>query len=621
MTKRQSLLAILFSAALLFFLLRLAFLQLLPSSWSSYIIAPASPEKVTAWKRTAAVQRQQSIMLDSGRGSFFDRFGLPLTGERYEALAFFPSIIKSWNENEKQKKRELAKLLKVEEVLLEQYMIGLKEPAFWTGAASDDRMGLPVPFNDTSAAAIAELDLKGVRIVPYTSRPISNMEPKHIIGYVSEHPEWLLEHKKSALSSGTYHIHDAVGGAGLERSLESLIHGIGATWASYYTDATNNPLQGLDLRIKEPANPYYPLQVITTIDLELQQRLEKYADQAGLKKGAIVLLDAANADIRAMVSRPHMPVRLSAATSSGQTNYALKASVPGSIFKLVTAAAALEAKLVNRNEIFHCNGTYGKYKLSCWKEGGHGDITLEEGLAQSCNIVFATLAERVGAEKLEQMAHLLGVAEPIGWQQQGTRSVVPYGLRLLPEEERGRVFINEQIKTDNGALAQSGIGQRDTLMSPLQAANLMVTLLHSGKILEPRSVISINYADGSLMADFPVQQSRTYKYRIMPSTANLLLDGMKAVVERGTGKGASGGRWELAGKSGTAQITVKGEERVNQWFAGYGPVAKPRYTAAVLAAERPTYTSNQATRLFRGALDIAAQLELEREIGVEKSNK
>lgn len=259
--------------------------------------------------------------------------------------------------------------------------------------------------------------------------------------------------------------------------------------------------------------------------------------------------------------------------------------------------------------------------MSCWKEGGHGTLTLREGLAQSCNVVFATLAERLSGEQLQRTALALGIGRKVGWSTDKPFRTLHERLRLLPEEEDGTMFLlpgggrepkaaSEALKrVDGGARAQSGIGQRDVRITPLQAANLVVTLLHGGHVLEPRLVREIRYANGQRMAKLEPREAPWKPYgRIGAATAMKLLRGMEAVVDHGTGRSIREGRWKVAGKSGTAETTLNGRPRNHQWFAGYGPADKPRYAVAVLAENRPPDSANQATQLFRGAMDLLASV-------------
>ncbi|MFF2480473.1 peptidoglycan D,D-transpeptidase FtsI family protein [Paenibacillus sp. NPDC058071] len=647
MVKRAIAVAMLITVVLGLFIVRLAWLQLFP--WSHH----ASTAAVKSSTRMSVAQRQRSLTLDTGRGDFVDRYGRAITGETYDSVALFP--IHPEARGTERDLAELAKLLKVPESELLAKWNGMESPDYWRSEKKEQ----PYRLSEEQKRRLASLHLNGVRVLPYRSRALHLFQA---IGFTSQHPEWLKSAYPNELASGKRKLTDQVGGIGLEKSLDKLLRGIGETKASYFVDGKYKPLSGLDMRITGPENAYYPLQAVTTIDLELQERLEAYADAQGLKEGAIVVLDAHNADIVAMVSRPAMSRRFAAGGENGQINHALVAVPPGSVFKLVTEAAALEAGVAAENEIFTCNGEYGRYGLSCWKEGGHGRLTLREGLAQSCNVAFATIAERLRPEQLERTAAALGVGKQVGWY-----AAKPFGpfrepLRLLGEEEAGRLFyidgsastaesktnkVNKANKTnkanepreveeaveaaeaaasvaaaqarkqiDGGVMAQSGIGQRDVLMTPLQAANLTVTLLNHGRVMEPRLVSEIRYANGGRLSE--LHEKRLAGNRIQPATARKLLRGMEAVVDHGTGRSIREGIWQVAGKSGTADVKRNGTPRIHQWFTGYGPAQSPQYATAVLAKYRPSGSANQATALFRGVMDILAEHEIRRLADTDK---
>ncbi|RJE91414.1 penicillin-binding protein 2 [Paenibacillus sp. 1011MAR3C5] len=578
----------------------MAWLQLLPSH-----IPTASPAAGgrDGWKRMAVVQRQRSLVLDTGRGDFLDRNGLPITGETYMTVVLFP--VRPDVRGSQEQLRKLSELLRIPKEELLHRWNGMTQPDFWREGTGKEN---PVRLTDNQANAIKSLGVEGVRVLPYRNRYLPQFDAKHLIGFTSQHPEWLMTAHERDIAQGRRKLTEQVGGSGLERSLDGLLHGIGETSVSYFIDGQNAPLHGLDLRVVQPNNRYYPLKVVTTIDLAMQNEIEAYADAMGLQEGAIVVLDARNADIVAMVSRPKLkPGQFNSNDGTEWRNYALTAVEPGSIYKLVTAASALEYGVVNPKEKFHCDGHYGRYGLSCWKEGGHGDLTFQEGLAQSCNIVFATIAERLEAEQMERTAEALGVMERVGWHSSHGFGPFPQPLRLLQEEEAGRLFASRGSGADGGVRVQSGIGQRDVRMTPLQAANLMVTLINGGRVMEPRIVSEVRYASGERMVELPARKLPVAGRSIRTDTAMALLRGMEAVVDHGTGRSIRAGTWQLAGKSGTAETKKDGAALNHQWFAGYGPAAKPRYAVAVLAANRPIGSAHQATKLFRGVMDIAAK--------------
>ncbi|NBD26030.1 peptidoglycan D,D-transpeptidase FtsI family protein [Paenibacillus glycinis] len=579
-------------------LLRLAWLQLSP-------VEPVGAGS-TRWKAESVAQRERELVLDSGRGDFFDRSGIALTGETYESLAVFPlHDAEARIAGKPGDIMALAGALHVQPNRLARWMQSLKEPAFWRAEGAR----CPLKLSAKQIGVIRNLRLHGVRILPYRNRYLDGFNAKHAIGYVSQHPELLRMDYGQRLQERTMKLTDQTGGAGLERSLDRLLQGTGPTTVSYFTDGANKPMQGLDWRLNGSANPYYPVRVKTTMDFALQNRLERYVDAERLGEGAVVVLDVDNADIVAMISRPRLPQDKQGGGPEDYVNHAVRAATPGSIFKLVTEAAALESHAANAHESFQCHGNYGRYGLHCWKRGGHGQLTLEEALAGSCNVVFATLAERMNAQELYVTAEKLGIGEQVGWASESAFAPLDKPLRLLPEEEAGHVFAKLPTVRDGGQLAQTGIGQRDVRLSPLQAANLVVTLLHGGSVQEPRLVSDIRYGNGQLLAELPRQTWPSRYGQVSRQTTQTILRGMEAVVAYGTGQSIADGKWAVAGKSGTAQVRLHGTERLNQWFVGYGPVRSPRYAVAVLSENRGVHTSNQATKLFRGVMDILADAE------------
>lgn len=564
---------------------------------------PASAHRAAAdVAKQSVAQRDSELVIDSGRGDFVDRSGVSLTGETIQALAVFP--LASHARGDKQQLERLAAILDVAGDWLQSYLADVKEPVYWTLPGT----GHPVALSDEQIEKLASVRVNGVRVVPYRLRYIAPYPAAHTLGFVSQHPERVKTAYGHEYASGAMKLNAVIGGAGLELSLDRLLRGGKATTLSYYTDAAGQPLSGLDLRVTGPVNPMYPLTVVTTLDARLQSSIEQYVDQQGLKKGAVVVLDAASGDIAAIVSRPTLNPEQIGLPGTDTANRALRAAEPGSIFKLVTEAAALEAGVSKPNEPFRCTGEYGKYGLSDWKQGGHGELTLREGLAHSCNIVFASIAERLTPQQLLDTADRLGLGRPAGWHSDHAVGPLAGPLRLLPEEEAGVIFKTMPASYDGGLMAQTGIGQRDVRISPLQAANMIVSIVNQGRVLEPRVVSEIRYANGQTLVKLPIQAAPASKGRLSPATAKELINGMELVVKSGTGRSIQEGIWEAAGKSGTAEVVRDGEARVNQWFIGYAPTGKPRYAVAVLAEDRPPNSASQAKLLFRGILDIAAGL-------------
>ncbi|MGF7045960.1 cell division protein FtsI/penicillin-binding protein 2 [Paenibacillus sp. DS2015] len=534
----------------------------------------------------SVLQRERGIILDSGRGRFYDRNGISLTGETIPSAVLFPVKTAKDQSLKKTELEGISEVLGTDRFSFQQVWDSIREPFIWKGEKNDEILAL----NTSQSRIISNLKISGIEVLPFQMRYKNVFSGKQWLGYLSQ-----IDVSFNTKNVG-YHVQK--GAAGLEKTLEPLLHGVGPTIAYYSVDGQNRPIPDTGIRVKAPNNPYYPLKFITTIDTHLQENIERLTRESGMKEGAVVVLDVNSSNIVAMVSSPSYNPRDIHPEQGEWNNRALQATAPGSIFKTVIAAAALDAGITSPEEEFHCTGHYGKYGLSCWKKGGHGNLNLKQAYAQSCNVVFATLAERLSAEQIERTAHSLGLGTKVGWQAENYLGMSSFSP--LDHEDVGVIFNNSSEQRDGGVRVQTGIGQRDVQVTPLQAANLVVTLLHEGQVQSPRILQQINYNNGQVMNKLKPHRLMPFKeVGIKPETARLLLSWMKLVVTEGTGKSlAATSRWSLAGKSGTAQVVWKGHPRNNQWFIGYGPTNKPKYAVAVLFRNVPTDTKNQATALF-----------------------
>ncbi|WEK53138.1 MAG: penicillin-binding transpeptidase domain-containing protein [Candidatus Cohnella colombiensis] len=552
----------------------------------------------------AITQRSDGLIIDPGRGQFRDRNGRLLTGETVQSLVAFP--IDGAARGSQQSIERVAAILGVKANQFEAWLANLREPAPWKSALSK----AAVQLTDTQIQAVNDAGLTGVAVLPYVNRYPSSFTPLHAIGYISQHPERLQLMNDLQRSEEALALNSMIGGAGLERSLDRILRGIGETKVYQTTDAKRQPLEGIGLRVNREDNGYYPVQIITTIDLDVQMSIEKLLQSKSIQKGAVVVLDTTNADVIAMVSLPQFDPYSIGKIGSDERNHAITAAPPGSIFKTVTLAAALESGVTTWDERFICKGEYAKYGLKCWKPGGHGRLSLKEAYAKSCNVVFAELAERMDPAWLQITGDRLGLGREIGWRTDKFIDGKP--LQLLGEEEAGKIFTNKKNAQDGGVRAGSGIGQRDVRVTPLQAANMVVSIIHDGHVRAPRIVSEIRYENGSVMKKLAVQDATSTYGHITARTAATIREGMTAVVHEGTAKHALvASVWPLAGKSGTAELAGKLQARNDQWFVGYGPAKGiARYAVAVLIEDQSDGMRNRATELFG---DIMKLLRLQGE--------
>ncbi|KAA9005371.1 penicillin-binding protein 2 [Paenibacillus spiritus] len=556
--------------------------------------------------KTAKVQSEREVVLDSGRGRLLDRSGRPLAGKTIWTAVFFPESGAAAGgpqgpdraaADRKEALKRLAPLLGTTPAELEKRLAEEERPYVWREKGGRQ----PLALSPEQASAVRQTGFDGLAVLPWTRRYGGEPVGRQWQGYLSEAPR-----TDGRGADGGLRV-PLNGSAGLERTLEPLLRGVGHTEVYARVDAEGKRIPGTGLTVRTPANPYYPLSLYTTIDLELQEEVERLARQAGVREGAVVVLDAATGDIAAMASLPLYNPNEVSPEGGEWNNRALQAAVPGSIFKIVTAAAALEAGLASPGEVFSCAPGQEKYGLKCPPSAGHGaSMTLEQGFARSCNLVFAELADRLGGERLEAAALTLGLGRDIGWREPHALGLPE--LRPLGGEQAGRIFAAGS-RRDAAACAQTAIGQRDAAVTPLQAANLVVTLLHGGEVTAPRILRRAVFASGQTLAELPRHGAPSPAGRISPRTASQVLRMMRAVVTEGTGRSLRGAAWPLAGKSGTAQTTVKGAPRNNQWFVGYGPADRPKYAAAVLVQNVAPDSPPAAAPLFGRIMDFLAERE------------
>ncbi|MGZ6507120.1 MAG: peptidoglycan D,D-transpeptidase FtsI family protein, partial [Tumebacillaceae bacterium] len=289
---------------------------------------------------------------------------------------------------------------------------------------------------------------------------------------------------------------------------------------------------------------------------------------------AVVVLDAKTEDVLAMASRPNFDQNRPVTTNQYPVDLALKATFPGSVFKTVIAAAALESGIVKPTDEFDCPGyiDIGDGTLKCWTT--HGHITAEEAFAESCNVTFATLAMKLGRDKIDEYAKKLGLGSAIGLSFDGQPQ--------FPDEDPGSIFLKQGAAAR--LLANTGIGQEDVRITPLQAAHLMAVVANGGEAGTPRLVESMNTPDSLLYKEF---QPAPKKRVLQASTAAELQKWCRDVVhaDKGTARVLDNAVMPVAGKTGTAQTGDPNAD--HQWFAGFAPANNPKYIVVVVNESVP----------------------------------
>jgi len=413
----------------------------------------------------------------------------------------------------------------------------------------------------------------------------------HVVGYVGpvserdlegiENPDPLLQIPKFQ-----------IGKIGVERWMESKLRGragnkrieVNAVGRVMRELERSEGLPGADMRL--------------TIDADVQNFVQA---RMGVESAACVVMDVNNGDLIAAVSSPSFDPNLFVRGIS-QTDYSsllendhrpLANKVvqgvypPGSTFKMVTALAALEAGVIDTETRVRCPGylEYGDTRFHCWKRGGHGSVDLARSLAESCDVYFYDIAQRVGIDKIAEMGRKLG----LGIRHDMPLSAIAEGN--MPDKAWKKERHNAEWRI--GDTINASIGQGYVLTSPLQLA-VMTARIASGRSVAPRIVRSIDGQDSPVIQGEPLG--------IDGSILSAVRLGMVKVVNDSSGTGYSSriadDQLQMAGKSGTSQVrNISVAERASgvvsnndlPWarrdhalFVCYGPIEAPRYAVSVV---------------------------------------
>lgn len=503
-------------------------------------------------------QRSQEMVVDNGRGNFLDRSGKPLSYETSSVLVLFPFLKKmDWQVH------QVAKTIGVSEYALKNAVEKSKEP-FAYGDPD------PVILTRSQMDAINEMKIPGVFAVE-RKYPLDKIPAAQLLGIIGENESLL----KSRYGEKDFLPRTLIGLSGLEKSFDEFLVAEGKSKLVYHVDGEGAPLFGINVKYIEPANPFYPINVQTSIDKDLQLIVEEAVDKYGIKKGGVVLLDIKTNSVLSMVSRPEINKK-APFSDKGIENMMVKQHIPGSVFKTVVAAAAIDSGLDDPTRKFDCSKKLnGEPDLKY----DHGMLNFTDSFARSCNRSFGDIARELQEKDptiLERYAEMLSVTGGVGWKGDIFHLE---NFQQMQDEEEGRIFVSEDARKDRNFSALSGIGQHEVRVSPLAVANMMATIARGGEKDMVRSVLSIQYQNGAEMTEFPKEKLKGD--RISSYTAMKLQKLLREVVlnEHGTGRWFKDLPYAVAGKSGTAETGIyDGKKQLhNKWFAGYFPYENPKY--------------------------------------------
>lgn len=436
-------------------------------------------------------------------------------------------------------------------------------------------------LEDVAAVEARRFELPEARVdaVPLRSYPLTTAAA-HALGRVGEITEKQLATTEFVdLKPG-----DLVGQAGVELRYNRSVMG---------TDGARRIVvnsRGIEVREAEPRQP--PA-AGPNLGLTLDAGLQKAAEKAlAGRAGAVVALDPNTGDILAMTSTPsYDPNAFTTGIEVSQWNRLTKDPdnplmnrviqgqyAPGSVFKIVTATAALEEGIISPQTSFFCPGYLTLYNkmFRCHKGAGHGWVDLRRAIAQSCNAYFYQVGVKLEIERIHRFATFMGLGSPTGID--------------LPHEASGLIpspaWKLRVVKAPwyPGETVSVSIGQGQVNVTPLQLARLAALVANGGKLVTPH-LVRVERGDLKRWND-PVD------LHLKPSTLAAVRDGMRGVVDtKGTGWSAMIPGLDICGKTGSAQVV--GHNRLARfgevasmqphgWFVAFAPADHPKIALAIL---------------------------------------
>lgn len=398
----------------------------------------------------------------------------------------------------------------------------------------------------------------------------------HLIGYVGE------VRRDETGPGSPYKNGDLTGRTGIEAYAENLLRGTHGRKVVEMNAAGHVVGELPEVRV-----PVVPgVHVFLTIHSDLQRRLEELLEG---QVGAGVVIEVATGDVLASVSAPTIDLNeftggisheraaeLRQDPGKPEFNRAFRGVYPpGSPFKLITAAAALEHDRVDPDETFEvpCFGQYkfGNRWFGCWKESGHGKLDLHGAIVQSCDVYFYQLIQRLSVDELAETARRFGFGRETGLESFHEQT------GLVPDEE----FFDGRYgrgKWTDGHKLNLAIGQGELLVTPLQMALTFAAIGGDGHLYVPHVVLVSENAYG---VREPRRVFRSTEPVCSPRVRDYLRRSMRSVVadEDGTGGLARIEDIEVAGKTGTSENPF-GEHHA--WFVAYAPAEDPEVAVALI---------------------------------------
>jgi penicillin-binding protein 2 len=557
------------------------------------------------YEEMAANNHLKTVPLRAPRGVVFDRHGRVLVENRY---SFTIAIVREQLKDIEATVQRLAQVTGTDEARIREAISRrLREPVF---------RPLPViehaTFEQVAAVTARRHEMPEILVqqVPTRTYPAEGLAA-HAFGYVGEVQEAQLasaEFSRVPLQPGAI-----IGQTGLERFYNDSLMG---------TDGNRfvvvNSI-GRELDVMRTEHPIDGARMQVTLDYDVQKSLEDAFAHAGVA-GAGVILDPSTGELLAATSLPAFDPNAFAVGIAGaewskllndplrpMTNRILQGTYPpGSTFKIVMAVAALEEGIVTPETTFFCpgHGTFYGRSFQCNRPGGHGTVDVRTALAQSCNVYFYNLGQRMDIDTIHRYSAALGLVGKTGIDlpNEGDSFVASTAWKQRTQKEPW--YPGETISVS--------IGQGAVAVTPLALATMVATVANGGTLVTPQLARAFDNGDGRGWQPLARPDPRS-RLAIDPANLQAVRDGLWMVVNgTGTGRAAQIEGRDVSGKTGTAQANVSLRNRAaaagrgvdvrdHRWFVFFAPRDNPQ-VAGVIFAEHGGATGS-ATPIAKHVLE------------------
>ncbi|WP_298704121.1 penicillin-binding protein 2 [uncultured Veillonella sp.] len=543
--------------------------------------------------------RLRMVTMTAARGVMYDRNGQIVAGSR---PAYTVSMMPTGKEISEDELNRLAQMLNIKVESIKEKIAAHK------GGYEPIRLATDITMDRVTMIEEHRHELPGVSIEvePLRYYPYNTLASQ-LLGYVGEVSEDELneiktENPETLVGPGTI-----LGRSGLEKMYDDVLRGIDGG-KQVEVDASGRPVAEVGRKDTIPGRDIH-----LTIDLPLQKAAEKaVANQiASLRAqgipargAAVVAMDPNTGAVLAMVSNPGFdPNWFARGITSAQwnmlntdQNHPFDNKVisgeypPGSPFKIVTGAAALELKKVTPNEMIFDSGRHWLIDKRNAEGEALGWLDFNTALAKSDNVYFYEMGNRIGIENIDKYAKIFGLGEKTGIKLYGEAE----GNLASPEYKR-KVFDQDWYL---GETFDAAIGQSYTLVTPLQMAVLMSEVANGGIRYQPYVVSRIDNSDGTPAEIFGPRQIGVLQ--VSKTVMDLIRNALRDVTAEGGTAGQLFKGWPIAvaGKTGTAENATG---RDHGWFVAYAPYDKPRIVVVALV-EQGSFGAGSAGPIVRDVL-------------------